>query len=202
MKRFLFCLIILLMASQAQAEKSILVWGDSLSAGHRLRTAPAWPNLLALKLASEGYRYEVANASIPGETTEGGKTRLPEALRRLRPVILILELGTNDGKGLQPIPVMKSNLAEMIQAAQSEQVQVLILGMRLPFKPQSTYTQAFQNAFGELAATYKTGLVPFFLETVFQHPDLLQDDGLHPTAEAQALILEAVWTGLKPLLRK
>lgn len=201
MKRFLPFLFTLLIPALAQAAP-ILVWGDSLSAGFGIPQETAWPSLLRQKLSREGYRYAVVNASISGETTAGGLARLPEALARHKPEIVIIELGANDGLRGQPLVLMRNNLASMIKAAQATKARVLLLGMRLPPNLGPAYTQKFHASFGELARDYKTRLVPFFLEAVAPRRELFQADTIHPVAEAQQLILDTVWVELKPLLHK
>lgn len=183
------------------AAPKILVWGDSLSAGYGIDQAAAWPSLLAKRLSKEGYRHEVVNASISGETTAGGLARLPAALERHQPAIVIIELGANDGLRGQPLSLMRENLSAMIRAAQSSRAKVLLLGMRLPPNFGPAYTQKFQASFTELAAQHKTAIVPFFLEQIAARQELFQADTIHPTAEAQSLILQTIWPGLKPLLK-
>lgn len=179
----------------------ILVWGDSLSAGYGIDQAASWPSLLAQRLGREGYRYQVINASISGETTAGGLARLPEALMRYKPGIVIIELGANDGLRGQPLKLMQENLASMIVAAKNARAQVLLLGMRLPPNFGPAYAKKFQDSFAELAVTHKTSLVPFFLEKIVARTELFQADTIHPTAEAQPMILDTIWPSLKPLLK-
>lgn len=181
---------------------TILVWGDSLSAGYGLPQGSAWPTLLEQRLQREGYRYQLVNASISGETTAGGLARLPEALGRHKPAVLIIELGANDGLRGQPLAQMKENLAKMITSAQAVHAKVLLLGMHLPPNLGPVYTQKFQATYSELASEYKTGLVPFFLEKVAAQPEMFQADNLHPIAQAQPIILDTIWAGVKPLLKK
>ena len=201
MKRFLPFLFTLLIPALAQAAP-ILVWGDSLSAGYGIPQETAWPSLLRQKLSREGYRYEDDNATNSGETTAGGLARLPDALTRHKPEIVIIELGANDGLRGQSLVLMRNNLASMIKAAQATKAKVLLLGMRLPPNLGPAYTQKFHANFGELASDYKTRLVPFFLEAVAPRHELFQADTIHPVAEAQPLILDTVWVELKPLLHK
>lgn len=181
---------------------TILVWGDSLSAGYGLPQGSAWPTLLEQRLQREGYRYQVVNASISGETTAGGLARLPEALGRHKPALLIIELGANDGLRGQALSQMKENLAKMITSAQATHAKVLLLGMRLPPNLGPVYTQKFQSTYRELASEYKTSLIPFFLEKIAAQPDMFQADSIHPIAQAQPIILDTIWAGVKPLLKK
>jgi acyl-CoA thioesterase-1 len=187
--------------SAQAAERSILVYGDSLSAAHGISQARGWVALLGERLKRERSDYIVVNASISGETTSGGLTHIKTALERHRPAIVILELGANDGLRGLPVAQMKKNLGAIIEQSQQAGARVLILGMRLPPNYGLDYTQAFEAAFGDLAKRYRTALVPFMLEDVVEKPDLFQPDRIHPTVEAQPLILERVWTKLRPLLK-
>ena len=172
-----------------------------MSAAYGISQARGWVALLGERLKRERPDYSVVNASISGETTGGGLARIKPALERHRPAIVILELGANDGLRGLPVGQMKKNLGAMIEQAQKVGARVLILGMRLPPNYGPDYTQAFEAAFGELAKRYRTALVPFLLEDVVEKPDLFQADRIHPSAEAQPLILERVWTKLRPLLK-
>lgn len=176
--------------------------GDSLSAGYGIDQNSAWPRLLAQKLQREGYRYEVHNASISGETTSGGRTRMAEALQRTRPQIVILELGANDGLRGLSLKAMRDNLDAMITSSKSADAKVLLVGMRIPPNLGQAYTDKFQTTFAELAKEHKTAFEPFLLEDVAQHRELVQSDGLHPVASAQPILLNRIWPKLKPLLRK
>ncbi|AKU12547.1 periplasmic lipid esterase [Azoarcus sp. CIB] len=194
---FLFAI---LLSGAAQAA-TILVWGDSLSAGYGLRPKEDWPTLLQTRLAREGFRHAVINASVSGETTAGGRTRLSAALDRHKPDLLILELGANDGlRGLQPA-LMGENLSAMIQAARGKGAKVLLVGMQLPPNYGPAYTRRFHQTFAEVARAEKVPLVPFLLDGFADKPELFQPDGIHPTAEAQPLIVETVWKGLRTLLK-
>src|SRR2546428_752813 len=167
------------------------------------RRVEAGENREQRRLARPGgadHRHRL-NARISGGTTSGGRTRIKPALERNRPAIVILELGANDGLRGLPVAQMKKNLGAMIEQSQQAGARVLILGMRLPPNYGPDYKQAFEAAFGELAKRYQTALVPFFLEDVVKKPDLFQPDRIHPSVEAQPLILERVWTRLRPLLK-
>lgn len=180
---------------------TILVWGDSLSAGYGIPQENAWATLLRQRLKREGYPQDVVNASISGETTAGGLARLPEALKRVKPSVVIIELGANDGLRGQPIKQMRENLSQMIVAAQGSKAKVLLLGMRLPPNLGPAYTQQFEASYKDLAQQYRTGLVPFFLEKVAARQENFQADGLHPVASVQPIILDTIWPALKPLLK-
>lgn len=184
----------------AQAE-SILVWGDSLSAGYGLPLDKAWPSLLAQKLSTEGYRHAVSNASISGETTAGGLARLPEALARSKPSVVVIELGANDGLRGLPVKAMRHNLDAMIRLATAAGARVLLVGMRMPPNFGPIYTQKFQQTYADLAAEHHIGLVPFMMEGFADRPELFQADNLHPTADAQPRILANLWPALRPLLK-
>jgi acyl-CoA thioesterase I len=181
---------------------TILVWGDSLSAGYGLQPKQDWPTLLQTRLEREGFRHSVVNASVSGETTAGGRSRLPAALERHKPDYIILELGANDGlRGLKP-DLMEENLAAMIELARRQGARVLLVGMRLPPNYGPAYTRRFQQAYAELADQYKVPLVPFLLDGFADRRELFQSDGIHPTAEAQPLIVETVWKQLASLIKR
>jgi acyl-CoA thioesterase-1 len=184
----------------AFAASSILVHGDSLSAGYGIRRDAAWPALLASKLKKEAFDYTVINASVSGETTSGGLARLPAALKRHRPAVVVIALGSNDGLRGIPVTVLRGNIEAMAQVAQSAGARVLVVGQRLP--PNfGNYAERFHAAFAEAARKRKVAYVDFFLDGVADRPELFQPDNLHPTAKAQERLLENVWVGLKPLLK-
>jgi acyl-CoA thioesterase-1 len=191
-----------LLVGAAHAETPvILVLGDSLSAAYGIPADQGWVSLLQRRLAERGFPHRVVNASISGDTSSGGLSRLPPTLARERPSIVILELGANDGLRGQPIPAMTANLAGLIDLAQQAGAKVLLAEMRIPPNYGPLYTQKFQAAFGELAQRYRLPLIPFLLDGVAGDPALIQDDGLHPRAEAQPRILDQVWPILAPLLQ-
>lgn len=187
---------------QSAQSATLLVWGDSLSAAYGIAQESAWPILLDHKLAQEGYRYQVINASISGETTAGGLARLPEALARHKPSIILIELGANDGLRSLPLPVMRANLASMIEKSQNAGARVVLIGMRMPPNFGPVFDEKFRTIYAELAKKYNTALVPFMMEGFAQKPELFQGDGIHPLAPAQPLILANIWPTLKPLLGK
>ncbi len=174
--------------------------GDSLSAGYGIRPQQAWPSLLAERLADERPDYSVANLSISGETTAGGRSRLTAALAEHRPAVVILALGANDGLRGLPLQQMENNLEAMIAAAKKAGARVLLAGMRLP-PNYGPYADQFYRRFGAIAKAEKTAYLPFLLEPLASRPDLFQADGLHPTAAAQPLLLDHVWPALRPLLK-
>ena len=196
-------MILALAAAPALASaRTILVFGDSLSAGYGLAQAQSWPSLLEKRLRDEGFDYKVANASISGETTTGGLNRIEGALKTHQPDIVVLELGANDGLRGQSLDVMKRNLGAMIDASRRVKADVLLVGMRLPPNYGMAYTEKFQQLYGDLARTKKTALVPFLFEGFAEDTRFFQSDRVHPTSEAQSAMLDTVWRGLKPLLRR
>jgi acyl-CoA thioesterase-1 len=179
----------------------ILVLGDSLGAGYGIPVERGWVNLLQLRLKERGFPHRVVNASISGDTTGGGLSRLPAALERERPAVVILELGANDGLRGQPIMTMAANLSRLIELCQKAGARTLLAEMRIPPNYGPSYTQKFQATFGQLAKHYDIPLIPFLLDGVAGDPALIQDDGLHPRAEAQGRILDNVWAVLEPVLK-
>lgn len=202
MSRFIVFLVLLCFGAPAEATSNILVFGDSLSAGYGLRSAQAWPSLLAERLRKQSPGYAVINASISGETTAGGRTRLPDALQRHRPGIVIIALGANDGLRGLSLDAMRDNLRTMISDAQRARAKVLLIGMQMPPNYGPQYTQKFRAVFADLAVSTKTALVPLLLEGFADKRSLFQADTIHPAAAAQPLILENIWPTLGLLLKK
>jgi acyl-CoA thioesterase I len=195
--------LLVLAAPAAPAAQSgvILVYGDSLSAGYGIRVEQGWVSLLAQKTQREGYGFRVVNASISGETTAGGLSRLAHTLSVQQPRIVLLELGANDGLRGLPLALTRTNLDQMISQLQSQHVAVLLLGLKMPPNYGERYTTAFADMYQELAAAHKIALLPFLLDRVALTPGLMQADGLHPNEAGQPLLLENVWPKLLPLLR-
>lgn len=191
----------LCLASLVHAAPSILVFGDSLSAGYGIARQDAWPSLLETRLKDSGYSHVVVNASISGETTAGGRSRLPEAIRQHQPRIVIIELGANDGLRGLPLASMRDNLNAMIRTSKQAGARVMVVGMRIPPNYGRDYTEKFAATFSELAKEHKTALVPFLFEGFALHAEAFQADRLHPTAASQPLMLETIWKQLKPLLK-
>ena len=181
---------------------SILVFGDSLSAAYGIRPEQGWVTLLTQRLQTQGYGYQVVNASVSGETSSGGLERLPRALELHKPVIVILELGANDGLRGLPVSAMRDNLAHMVELAQAAGARVLLVGIRIPPNYGPRYTEEFARVYPELAQRYLLALVPFLLEKVALDPALMQEDGMHPNAAAEPMVLDTLWSYLKPLLKK
>ncbi|MDU4252767.1 arylesterase [Pseudomonas sp.] len=193
------CLALLLITQQAAAQ-TLLVVGDSISAGLGLDTSLGWVNLLDKRLKEQGFDYEVVNASISGDTTAGGLARLPALLSEQKPKLVVIELGGNDGlRGMAPAQ-LQQNLSGMVQQSQKAGAQVILLGMRLPPNYGQRYTEAFARVFESVASEQKVALVPFFLEGVGGVQDMMQADGIHPAVVAQPKLLDNVWPTLKPLL--
>ncbi|MCW8943979.1 MAG: arylesterase [Sedimenticola sp.] len=201
MKR-LFLLLFVFMSNTLAAEPVILVFGDSLSAAYGIQRNLGWVALLENRLAEEGFPHKVVNASISGETTAGGLSRLPVALNQFEPAIVIIELGANDGlRGLTNSQT-RQHLSKMITLAQELPSQPLLLGMMLPPNFGKAFTEKFLLIYQDLAELHSVPLVPFFLEGVADRAEWMQGDGLHPKAEGQPRMLAHVWQKLKPLLEK
>lgn len=181
------------------AAKNILVFGDSLSAGYGIAAEQSWPSLLQQELKRKGSGYRVVNASISGETTLGGRQRIAKALKQYRPAVVILELGANDGLRGFGTADIEANLNELINAVSKAGARVLLIGMRLPPNYGEPYVTQFQNLFPRLAEKRRVRLLPFLLDGI--PPEQFQPDNLHPTAEAQPLLMQNVMKELKPLLR-
>jgi acyl-CoA thioesterase-1 len=182
--------------------RTILVFGDSLSAAYGIRPEQGWVPLLAQRLHAQGYGYQVVNASVSGETSGGGLERLPRALQLHTPAIVILELGANDGLRGLPVSAMHDNLARMVELSQAAGARVLLAGIRIPPNYGPRYTEEFARVFPELAQQYHVPLVPFLLEKVALDPALMQEDGMHPNPAGEPPILDTLWPYLKPLLKK
>ena len=187
-------------AQGAAAASTVLVFGDSLSAAYGLPREAGWAHLLAERGKSHQPPFRVVNASVSGETTAGGVTRLPESLAAHRPALVILALGANDGLRGLPLMQMQNNLARMIDLAKRQGSDVLLVGMHLPPNYGPAYTRKFHAIFTELARNKKIGLVPFLLDGMATQRDLFLADGLHPSAAAQPVILDNIWKELTPRL--
>ncbi|MET0534196.1 MAG: arylesterase [Steroidobacter sp.] len=186
----------------AAAPGPILVLGDSLSAGYGVKVDATWVALLQTRLATQGYGYRVVNASVSGETTGGARTRLPRALELHKPSIVVLELGGNDGLRGLPIKQVRGNFESMIEQSKQTGAQVVLVGMRMPPNYGAEYADSFHALYGELARKYQLPLVDFFLDGVALDDNLMQADGIHPTAEAQPKLLDNLWPALAKVLKK
>lgn len=186
---FISASVFIFFTMSAAAQQTILVWGDSLSAAYGIPIEKGWVHLMQQALGED---VNIINGSISGETTQGGLTRLPKALKKHQPDFVILELGANDGlRGLPP-KVSKNNLKKMIENAQQTNAKVILLGMKIPPNYGMAYSQQFEAIFADVAKEYKLPFIPFFLEGVVEKLELLQEDELHPTAEAQPILLKKV----------
>jgi len=201
MLKFISAAFFLLASFAAQAAGNILVVGDSLSAGYGLGANQSWPSLLEKRLRAERLDYSVVNASISGDTTSGGRSRIGAALEQTRPAVVIVALGGNDGLRGLPVKLMRDNLEAMLQAAQSHKARLVLVGMKLPPNYGIDYTRKFEQSYAVLARKHKAALVPFLLEGVAQRRELFLSDNIHPVAEAQPIILDNVWKVLRPLLK-
>ncbi|OPX56403.1 acyl-CoA thioesterase-1 [Oceanospirillum multiglobuliferum] len=192
-------LLVLLFSTTTKAE-GILVLGDSLSAGYGLKTGEGWVTLLQTKLKQQGYAQPVINASISGETSQGGLTRLPALLRQHQPDLVLIELGGNDGLRGLPLSQLSHNLSQMIQYSLAANARPVLLGIQLPPNYGRRYTQAFAQLYPDLAAQFQIPVMPFILEGIGTKTELMQADGIHPKAQAQAQILDNIWPVLAPEL--
>lgn len=188
--------------AQAKNAPVMLVVGDSLSAEYGLARGTGWVTLLEDRLQKEKFDYSVVNASISGETTSGGKTRLPALLRQHKPSIVIIELGANDALRGMSLSSTQANLRAMLTEARNAGARSLVLGMRIPPNYGPQYTERFFQLFASTAKEYKVGYVPFLLENVITRPEWFQQDRIHPTAAAQPAMLDTVWPHLKALLKR
>lgn len=178
----------------------VLVLGDSISAGYGIEQELGWVNLLNERLLRQTTEYQVKNLSISGETTIGGLTRLPQALERYNPDIVIIELGGNDGLRGYPISKIRSNLNKLVATSLQADARVLLVGMMLPPNYGQRYTDAFYRIFSEIAATHNVPFLPFLLDGIAANTALMQPDGIHPKAEAQSMILDNIWSRLADML--
>ncbi len=198
--------LVLVWASVAHAApaapRTILVLGDSISAGYGIKVEEGWVSLLTQRLKTKGYGYRVVNASVSGETTSGGVNRLPRALALHKPAIVILELGGNDGLRGLPITTSRANLTRMVELSQKSGARVLMVGMKIPPNYGPRYSGEFERMFSDLAKRYQLPLVPFFLDFVALDAALMQADGIHPNAKGQPRLLDNLWPKLEPMLTK
>ena len=185
-------------AAQAATAPTVLVFGDSLSAGYGIDVDQSWPALLQSRLESQGYEHRVINASISGETTEGGVTRIARALENFSPELVILELGGNDGLRGFPPDRMKTNLQTIIETTKASGAAVIMLGIRIPTNYGPRYTGAFENVYRELADQLSVLWIEFFMEGIALNEELMQEDGIHPNASAQSILLDNAW----PIIRQ
>jgi acyl-CoA thioesterase I len=202
MRRFL-CLLVLLCgigALQAAPSKTVIVLGDSLSAAHNIPVESGWVHLLEVRLNDMEPGWTVVNASISGDTSLSGRNRLPALLAQYHPCIVVIELGANDGLRGLSLTSLRDNLNTMIDAAQHSGAKVLLLGIELPVNYGPQYRDGLRAVYAGLARDKHVALVPFLLEGVALNPALMQEDGLHPVAAGEPIVLNTVWSQLKPLL--
>lgn len=191
-----------LLPTTATAGETLLVFGDSLSAAYGIPEESGWVNLLQQKIDEQNLSVEVINASVSGETSTGGLARLPAILDAHKPDLVILELGGNDGLRGLPIAVLKQNLQSMIDLSKSAGAAVVLTGIQIPPNYGPRYTEPFFEIYEDLAQANGLPLVPFLIEGIVEQPQLMQDDGIHPKADAQGIILDNVWGVLEPALKK
>jgi acyl-CoA thioesterase-1 len=202
-KLWAWCALLMLSvsASAYSAPKTLLVVGDSLSAEYGLARGSGWVALLERKLQAASSDIRIVNASVSGETTSGGRTRLPALLTRHQPDVVVIELGANDGLRGLPVAAADANLRAMVAAAKKADATVLLVGMRIPPNYGRDYSEKFFAMFGKISRDEKVPLAPFMLDGVAEKADLFQADRLHPLATAHPTILANIWPALQPLLR-
>jgi acyl-CoA thioesterase-1 len=194
------CVLLVLFGAARAQPPVILVFGDSLSAGYGLPQGKGWVDLLRQRLQQNNSPYQVVNASISGETTLGGRSRLASVLAAHRPQVVILELGGNDALRGQSLSTVRENLVRMVRAAQAAKARVLLVGMRIPPNYGPDYTKKFQAIYGEVARQTKAEVVPFLMEGFADQREMFQSDGVHPAVQAQGQMLENVWAKLGKML--
>ena len=182
------------------AKPVIMVLGDSISAEYGLPRDTGWVALMRQRLASERIDYSVANASISGDTTSGGRARMPELIQRLKPSIVIVELGANDALRGVPLPTTEDNLRTIVEQAQQAHAKVVLIGMYVPPNYGPDYTQKFHGVYEQISKDLHVPLVPFLLAGIADKPEMFQADQMHPTQQAQPVLLDNVWPTVKPLL--
>jgi acyl-CoA thioesterase I len=196
----LIALAVLVAPAAWCAGQSIVVLGDSLSSGYGLTAEQSWVAMLADRLKTQGYGAGVVNASIAGDTSAGGLSRLPRLLERHEPKLVVIELGGNDGLRGLPIDTLRDNLASMIEMCRAHGARVLLVGIRIPPNYGQAYTQSLADVYPELAKRFDVPLIDFLLAGVALHPELMQADGIHPNAQGQKVLFENVWHALSALL--
>lgn len=192
--------LVSIIVSSSVSARTLLVLGDSLSAAYGISPEQGWVALLETRLQQEYADIRVVNASISGETTQGGITRLPALLKRHQPDWIVLELAANDGLRGMPLALIERNISTLIKLSEDAKAKPLLVGIRLPPNYGVSYTERFYTLFETLAQQYEISRVPFLLDGIALQETLMQSDGLHPNAKAQPLLLENVWAYLQPLL--
>lgn len=209
MKARIISLLVIIMSlcpavarSAEEATNTLLVYGDSLSAAYGIQEAQGWVALLESRLNEEDWPYKLINGSVSGETTTGGLERLPKMLSNYQPDLVILELGGNDGLRGLPLETLKANLKKMISLIRAAGGEVLLTGIQIPPNYGPRYTEPFFSLYTEISEEDSLALVPFLIDGIPQQPELMQNDGIHPKAEAQIMILDNVWPYLEPMLSR
>ena len=200
--RGLLLVIVVSLCAPCAAARTLLVYGDSLSAGYGLPKDKAWVSLLAERLKQQRIDYTVANASISGETTLGGLKRINATLAQHQPAIVVLALGANDGLRGHNVEAIRQNLEAIIEACRISKSRVVLIGMRLPPNYGSAYAGKFHAVYLDIAKKHKLPLAPFLLDGFGDKPEWFQADGIHPAMRAQPVMLDTVWKTLAPLLKK
>jgi acyl-CoA thioesterase-1 len=201
-RRALLLAVSLLAAQAAFAARTVMIFGDSLSAAYNLSAGEGWVDLLDKRIALAGLPWHVVNASVSGETTSGGASRIAADIKRNRPAIVVIQLGTNDALRGLPIAGIRGNLERMIRMVREARAEPVLVGLMIPPNYGIDYANEFRGLYPALAAKHRVPLVPFLLEGIADKPDLFQRDQLHPTAAAQRRIADNVWPSIEPLLRK
>jgi acyl-CoA thioesterase-1 len=203
--RLVLCAFLVAIVPLAYAQDKtpvLLIVGDSVSAGYGLSNGQGWVELLTKKLVSEGYKYRVVNASISGDTTAGGRARLPALLAQHKPAVVVIELGGNDALRGGKLATTRDNLDAMVTSSQAMGAKVLVVGMEIPPNYGAAYAKEFKHAYATVASTRKVPLVPSLFAGFGEDLGYFQADRIHPTAQAQPRLLDNVWPQLAPLLRK
>ena len=185
--------MLLATAANGAEPPTVLVFGDSLSAGYGIDVDQSWTTLLQTRLQEQGYEHRVVNASISGETTEGGASRISSAIETFAPALIVLELGGNDGLRGFPPSRMKGNLDKIITTSKASGAAVVLLGITIPPNYGERYIETFENMFREVADEHQVPWIEFFMEGVALDEELMQDDGIHPNAAAQPILLDNAW---------
>jgi acyl-CoA thioesterase-1 len=200
--RHWFFAAFLFACAPAMAANTVMVFGDSLSAAYNLSVEQGWVQILARRLESMGLPWSIVNASVTGETTAGGLSRIGEDLRRHKPSVVLIELGANDALRGLPVAGMRRNLGEIVRQVKQARAEPVLVGMMIPPNYGIEYAVQFHDMYGQLATGASAPIVPFLLDGLADKPDLFQADQLHPTAAAQERIADNVWKVLEPILKK
>jgi acyl-CoA thioesterase-1 len=202
--RIIYPFLLLLMSATVAGDEppTVLIFGDSLSAGYGIEVDQSWAALLQVRLRDQGYEHQVINASISGETTEGGATRIDTALADFSPELIILELGGNDGLRGLPAARMKGNLEKIVTRAKASGAAIVLLGIRIPTNYGPRYSAEFEGVFRQVSEEFGVQWIEFFMEGIALNDDLLQDDRIHPNAVAQPMLLDNAWPIISATLKK